>query len=279
MRPSIFTTQEREVTLTMLLKIIRREGAVEGVLLVGSGAKRVMDRWADIDLSVVVAPEKATRTTWNRLNVRVKKAFSVLTFGAFEYGLNDFISVILLKNYLEIDMGIVALKHLVARRESWKVLWAKSDRVAERMAESWKQRAIPDARESTKISLSGIGHHFRCAAVALVRDQPFRAAKEIEDIRNEIVNLWAAYEKKTAKHFRDVDSFREDIRKRLSSTFHKDVEKKALWKVLQNEVDLYFDVTNEMGYGLVHSRTVEKAMRNFLDQMESLESRKMINAK
>lgn len=265
---TIFTILEREVTLAKLLKIIKGESAVEGVLLVGSGAKGFLDRWADIDLSVVVDPERATKETWNCLNAKIKKSFSVLTFGTYEYGLNDFISVILLENFLEVDLGVLALKRLVARRESWKVLWAKSNRIAKRIAKSWKRRVIPDAGESARISLNGIGHHFRCAAVALVRDQPFRASKEIEDIRNEIVNLWATYEKKTAKHFRDVDTFRDDIRKRLGSTFHKGVEKKVLREVLQNEVELYFDVVNEIGSCPPQSKLVEKAVREYFVQMK-----------
>jgi predicted nucleotidyltransferase len=249
--------------LEQLLDLVKRQQEVIGVLLVGSGAKGFPDRWCDIDLAIVVAPEEQTPHVRDTILHAIKDSFNILSLWAGQYEDNNFISVILLTNFLEIDLGVMPFSKLAARRESWKVLFERTSDITNRMNETNKARTNPDPRIELDDSLNSIGHYIRCAVTAIQRGQPFRAAKEIEEIRNEAVRLWAMREKKIAKHFRDVDGMDKDFRSFLGSTYHGGVEIESVKAAFVNAFSLYFWVVENI-HNSPRISLLKNAMESYL---------------
>lgn len=263
----MYTEIDRQEILEKIVSILSSTCGIEGALLVGSGANGFSDRWSDIDLSIVVYPGDNTRMIWDKLNERILKEFDVLKVSLNEYGANNYISVILLTNFLELDMGVISLSNLTAKRDQWKILFDKSGKVSEKMEETWAKRRVPVLSTVVEQSLDSIWYHIKNAAFAVKRNKPYRAVKELEEFRNEIVELKALHENKIAKHFRDVDEMDGLFTERLGQTFFKELTIDSLAKVLIIMYELYFDVVKEI-HNNFEVIQYENQLREFLRDLE-----------
>ncbi|MCQ1529937.1 nucleotidyltransferase domain-containing protein [Lutispora saccharofermentans] len=262
----MYTVVERKDALEKLIEIISSMPNVEGCLLVGSGAIGFTDEWSDIDVSVVVYPEENTRAVWNELNKKILDSFSIYKYLLNEYGINNYITVILLKNFLEIDVGVISLNNLSAKREYWKVLFDKSSRVADKMKNTWENRKYPVLSTEIEQSLNSFWYNFKNAAFAIKRNKSYRAVKELEEIRNEIIRLKAIQEDKISKHYRDVDEMESWFIKRLENTFFGEIDIASLTNCFVSLLDLYFEVVKDM-YRNCEVNEYEAQLRDFLYEL------------
>ena len=76
----------------------------------------------------------------------------------------------------------------------------------------WKKSIVIDSAQSGTISVTLRG------AVAIQRDQPWRTVYEIEQIRNQTIELQGLREELETKRFRHVDQMSEDFLKSLEET-------------------------------------------------------------
>lgn len=235
-----------KTVLNRMTELLRKEPFVEGVLLVGSGAKGFPDEWMDLDLLVVVEPAEKTRSVFEQLNKKLKLSFEIYRLPTFEFGPESFLSRVLLSDFMEIDLGVVSLANLQARKEAWKILFENSDRIAQKMTETWHNRKIPDAQKAVLSSIQTSWRHIKNAAFAIKRSQPLRALKEMEILRNEAVELWGMYEDKTSKEFREVDAMRADFKRKLLDTYHLEAGSAGLVAAHIKIVQLYFWVIKEI---------------------------------
>lgn len=241
----MYSVIDRIDILDKLEGICKSIDDIDGMILVGSGAEGFTDKWSDIDLSIVVCEEEKTRQVWNKINEKIMSNFDLIKISYNEYGENNFLSAILLYNYLEVDIGVLAINKLVAKRRPWSILYDKSGYIAEKMNDTWRERKLPDLNTRIENSLDGIWYHIKNGAFALKREKPYRAIKEIEEMRNEIVTIRALQENKIAKHFRDVDDMDRLFLQRLGKTFFKEVTINELSRALINSLNLYFDLIKE----------------------------------
>ena len=86
------------------------------------------------------------------------------------------------------------------------------------MQSSWKNRSKPNLEEIYRYRLGSIWHYISYAAVAIQRDQPWRTVYEIEQIRNQTIELQGLREELETKRFRHVDQMSEDFLKSLEET-------------------------------------------------------------
>jgi hypothetical protein len=242
----LYTLESRQNTLSRIRDICRSLEDIEGVLLVGSGGGGFPDRWADIDLSVVVNPSQKTRVVWERLNAELKGSFDLISFGVGVYGENDFISIMLLQDYLEVDVGVISLQLLQAKKDKWRILYEKQDKILTKMQQSTKERKTTDPILVVRDRVSTVGHYVRTFEVAVNRKQPFRANKELEDLRNTVVEIWGCQKGKIAKHFRDVDGADRHFRSQLASTYPKSIELNDLAEAFSHVFDLFFRLAEEI---------------------------------
>ena len=261
----MYSQKARQDTLEKIVSICKSINDVEGVILVGSGGDQFPDKWADIDLSVVVYPASETKSVWDILNVKFRSSFKLITLGINQYGENDYISVLLLKNYLEVDVGVISLDNLEVKKDKWDILYEKQDKILKKMQQSSLKRRYIDPVQYVRHSVSNIGHHFRTFAVAINRNQPFRAIKELEDIRNLVVETWALQEGKVAKHFRDIDEADLGFRQKLVSTYPISFELDDLTTAFTNTFILFFKLAEEIDLENQEITSIKEEMKRLLE--------------
>jgi predicted nucleotidyltransferase len=178
----MFNEMDRKDILCKVERICKSIDDIDGMILVGSGAEGFTDKWSDIDLSIVICEEEKTRQVWDKINEEIISNFDTIKISYNEYEENNYLSAILLDNYLEIDIGVITINKLVAKRKSWSILYDKSGNVAEKMNRTWRERKLPNLNIQVENSLDGIWYHIKNCAFALKREKPYRAIKEIEEI-------------------------------------------------------------------------------------------------
>jgi len=264
----MYSEIDRKNILDKLVKVCKSIDDIDGVILVGSGAEGFTDKWSDIDLSIVIFEEEKTREVWDKINEDIISTFHIMKISYNEYGENNFLSAIFLNNYLEIDIGVLSINELVAKRKQWNILYDKSGTIAKRMNETWEKRKIPDIKIEIEHSVNTVWYHVKNGAFALKREKLYRAVKEIEELRNEIVKISALKENKVAKHFRDVDDMDKDFLQKLEETFFKEVTINEVSKSLINSLDLYFDLIKELSENYQEIVEYEDELRKLLVELE-----------
>lgn len=258
---------DRKEALNKIEQICKSIEDIDGVLLVGSGAVGFTDKWSDIDLSVVISKEEKTRQVWQKINEEIISQFDLIKIFYTEYGDNNFLSGVLLNNYLEIDIGVLSINKLVAKGRSWSVLYDKSGVITQKMNNTWEERKIQNITVEIEDSLSTIWYHFKNAAFALERKKFYRAIKEIEEVRNEIVEIRALQENRIAKHFRDVDNMDKLFLEKLEKTFFKELTISEISKSLVNTFNLYFDLIKEIYQNCEEVIQYEHKLRRLLSEL------------
>ncbi|MBB6217887.1 putative nucleotidyltransferase [Anaerosolibacter carboniphilus] len=264
----MYSEIDRKDALEKLIKICRSIENIDGVILVGSGAEGFTDKWSDIDLSIVICQEEKTRQVWDKINEKIICTFDIMKILYNEYGENNFLSAILLNNYLELDIGVLAINRLVAKRKSWNVLYDKSGIITKKLNDTWQERKIPDLNARVENSLNSIWYHIKNGVMALKRKKSYRVIKEIEELRNEIIEIRALQENKTAKHFRDVDDMEKCFLEKLEKTFFKEISIDELSKTLINSFNLYFDLIKEIRQNCEEVIKYENQLRKLLLELE-----------
>jgi len=268
LQEKMYSEIDRKNILDKLVKICKSIEDIDGVILVGSGAEGFTDKWSDIDLSIVIFEEEKIRQVWDKVNEDIISTFDIMKISYNEYEENNFLSAIFLNNYLEIDIGVLSINKLVAKRKPWNILYDKSGNIAKRMDETWEKRKIPSLNIEIEHSVNTVWYHIKNGAFALKREKLYRAVKEIEELRNEIVKIRALKENKVAKHFRDVDDMDKAFLQGLEKTFFKEVTINELSKALINSLDLYFDLIKELNENYEEIIEYEYEIRKLLVELE-----------
>ena len=213
-----YSPAEREATLNRLLTALRNDQCITGLLVVGSGAEGFEDIYSDIDLCAVTTSADDVRPAFQEWGVKIREILPVFHSVESVRGANIYLWILLLENFLEIDLCFLCLDDLEARRNRWKTVFDRSGRIEGIMQSSWKNRPKPNLEETYRYRLGSIWHYISYAAVAVQRDQPWRAIYEIEQIRNQTIELRGLREALETKRFRHVDQMSEDFLAELEQT-------------------------------------------------------------
>lgn len=108
------------------------------------------------------------------------------------------------------------------------------------MQSSWKNRPKPNLEETYRYRLGSIWHYISYAAVAVQRDQPWRAVYEIEQIRNQTIELRGLREELETKRFRHVDQMSEDFLTSLEQTLVLSLRSVDLMNALRAATACFF---------------------------------------
>ena len=213
-----YSPTTREAPLNRLLTALQSDQRIAGLLIVGSGAEGFEDVYSDIDLCAVTTFADDVRPAFQEWGVKIREMLPVFHSVESVQGANIYLWILLLENFLEIDLCFLCLDDLRARRNRWKTVFDRSGRIEDIMQSSWKNRSKPNLEEIYRYILGSIWHYISYAAVAIQRDQPWRAVYEIEQIRNQTIELRGPREELETKRFRHVDQMSEDFLKSLEET-------------------------------------------------------------
>lgn len=238
-----YSPATREAILDCLLAALQSDTRITGLLVVGSGAEGFEDIYSDIDLCAVTTSADDVRPAFQEWGVKIREMLPV--FHSFESvrGANIYLWILLLENFLEIDLCFLCLDDLHARRNRWKTVFDRSGKIEGIMQSSWKNRSKPNLEEIYRYRLGSIWHYISYAAVAIQRDQPWRAVYEIEQIRNQTIELHGLREELETKRFRHVDQMSEDFLKSLEQTLVLSLRSVDLMNALRAATTCFFRET------------------------------------
>ena len=230
----------RETTLNRLLTALQSDQRIAGLLVVGSGAEGFEDVYSDIDLCAVTTSADDVRPAFQEWGVKIREMLPVFHSVESVRGSNIYLWILLLENFLEIDLCFLCLDDLYARRNRWKTIFDRSGRIEDIMQSSWKSRPKPNLEETYRYRLGSILHYISYAAVAIQRDQPWRAMYEIEQIRNQTIELRGLREELETKRFRHVDQMSDDFLMSLEQTLVLSLRRVDLMNVLRAATTCFF---------------------------------------
>lgn len=248
-----YTREDKEKIKQKILEIAKGHGEVCGVILVGSSANNKGDEYSDLDISIVVSEEGKTEEVWKKINAEVKTALKLVFLYENTYAENNYLSVTFMENFLEVDLGVISLDLLEARRPDWEIIFDRDGSVLKKMQETSNPESdkIKFDEEFINVNLTHALYHTRNFLVALRRGRLFRAMKEIEDFRNNLIDLVGDQEGLATKHYREVDKFAEDTKVDLAKCYAKSIDEKEIRGVYLDILGLFFKrmerMNQEMG--------------------------------
>lgn len=243
-----YSPTTREATLNRLLTALQSDQRIAGLLIVGSGAEGFEDVYSDIDLCAVTTFADDVRPAFQEWGVKIREMLPVFHSVESVQGANIYLWILLLENFLGIDLCFLCLDDLHARRNRWKTVFDRSGRIEDIMQSSWKNRSKPNLEEIYRSEdllnrLSSIWHYISYAAVAIQRDQPWRAVYEIEQIRNQTIELRGLREELETKRFRHVDQMSENFLAGLEETLVLSLRSVDLMNTLRAATTCFFHET------------------------------------
>jgi predicted nucleotidyltransferase len=179
----LFTPEEREETAQRVSRLLVEDSRVEGVVVVGSLASSA-DRWADIDLEVLVADDEelpAVAADW------VGYLYELLpVVHHFETVFGEtLVRGFLLENLLELDLAFERAE----RFSIWgsaRVVFDRSGRVVEAANAPTKE----DPHPADRVGEAGFAwHDVLHACTAVRRDRPWQGLWYLERVRNRTLKL------------------------------------------------------------------------------------------
>ena len=213
-----YSPATREAILDRLLTALRSDKRITGVVVVGSGAEGFEDIYSDIDVCAVTAVVDDVKPAFQEWGVKIQEMLPMFNSIEVPRSPNVYLWVFLLENFLEIDLCFLCLDDLRATRKRWKTVLDRSGEIEGILQSSWVNRPKPDLEEAYRSRLNTILHYISHAAVAIHRNQPWRALYEIELIRNQTIELQGLREELETKRFRHVDQMSEDFLACLEGT-------------------------------------------------------------
>jgi hypothetical protein len=161
--------------------------AVEGLIVVGSGAHDFTDDMSDLDVILVVDPVDKLQPVVEAIAKSIDVDHRPLVLSRYRHHAEVHVLCYLFEDMLELDLGIWSLSRLFASKPEWKIQYSKSDRVVRKLEDTVHSPPVPD--QTGEALLQSMWIQARAAVVAISRNQTFKATSEINAIRTSTVKL------------------------------------------------------------------------------------------
>jgi len=241
-----FTPAERQGILDQLLAALGEDPRVAGVLVVGSGAEGFEDVYSDVDLCVVIDQAQNVQPAFREWGEKFRASLPVFYCGESIRGPNSYLWVLLLDNFLEIDAGFLCLDDLSARRGRWKTAFDRSGKIEDIMRTSWANRTGPDLHESYGRRVNWVWHNVIHATIAAQRGQWWKALYELEQVRNQAIELRGLREGLETKRFRHVDRMSGEFLADVGQTLVARLGTAEIMRALRAATGCFFDEARRM---------------------------------
>ncbi|HET6445901.1 MAG TPA: nucleotidyltransferase domain-containing protein [candidate division Zixibacteria bacterium] len=264
-----FTEEERQDILNDLLALMGQDDRLSGVILVGSAAEGFDDRFSDIDLSVVVDGEHEVATLFDDWKTRIAALFPVLSVFEVAHSENMFLSGFLLTNILELDIGFLSIKDLLAKQRRWKIVFDRSGQIEEIMRSSWENREPSDRESEYRRRLDSIWHYITHTALSIARGHRWRAIHYLDVVRVRSIELACIRRNLDPHHFRPVHLLPPDFLDQLQGTLPKSAEETEIFRALRASSELFFNECSaiDQSLGKDLSSNLRAGMNSYLEMI------------
>ena len=243
----MYSVEERENSLNRLVNYLSNINSVKAVVLVGSLAGNESDKYSDIDFSVIVDDE-SVEMVYNEFCNKLETNNDIFRYFKQIYGEKNCLAGIFLKNGLEIDVGFATEENFLKKCESnavpkYKVMYGRNDFSLNASSKETKE----DYQALLKQANLDIWYNLKNAIYGLKRNRLFRVIKELDDIRNQLLEIIAVREGVEFSHFKEIDKLSDDIKNKLSQTYFKEVSDKELKRSLMSLLNLFISILHDDG--------------------------------
>lgn len=214
----MYNEQERNNILNKLVEQFNNRPEILSVIQVGSGAIGYKDRYSDLDL-VVVIDNSNISDVFKKTNDDIRNLYDIFYVDNME---NNNLQLFLLNNYLEIDIGYYTLETLYARRQNYKVIFDKTNKVEEIMTKSWLElkdknkgtTGIVNMNDIIKYIDKELWYNVIHSVVSFKRNNIYKSYYELDQIRNYVIDLIAKRNNKESKRYRSINELdKEELAK------------------------------------------------------------------
>ena len=268
---SHYSPATREAILDRLLAALQSDKRLAGLLVVGSGAEGFEDDHSDIDLCAVTTSVDDVRPAFQEWGMKIREMLPMFHSLESPRAPNVYLWVFLLENFLEIDLCFLCLDDLRATRKRWKTVFDRSQRIENIMLSTWENRPKPNLEEAYRSRISSIWHCIKHAAIAVRRDQPWRAIFELELIRDRTIELRGLREELETKRFRHVDQMPEDFLVGIEQTLVLSLKDTDIMNALKAATACFFREARQYDkiLNLELAERLETKMKTYLERFES----------
>ena len=231
----IFDVKDRQEVFEYILSITGKNPKIVSLVQVGSGAYGYHDEKSDLDFVIALDTDSSMSEVMDYMRDNISSKYDIQYCKKSEA---SHLLVIVLSNLLEIDMGFGGYEYAAARKPEYKVLYDNTGVVEEKMDKSreWMDDSIYGNKRQNDIETArdSVWARMMHAAVAIYRNNFFRAIGELDYIRRVYVDLLGDRYKLESGCNHDMDKLPDEAKSDLKSTLVYSEDPKDLWTSLLN---------------------------------------------
>lgn len=244
----MFTIEEREIIKDKIVDYFSKDKNVLAVCLVGSNATGDSDEYSDLDISIIVEDEHI-KTIWQKFYDDIALNEQIFRYFKLQFNKNSYLVSIFLNNGLEIDIGFTGVEGFIEKNTSKPNLkYLEAYKKSNFVIPSTNNLLRYDGMKDLEKANSNIWYNFKNAMFALKRNKLFRCAKEIEECRNDIINIITSLNNLESKHFKEVDKLTEENKHKIETTYPKRISYYSLKDALLSTMNLFFEILRNNGF-------------------------------
>lgn len=265
----IFSPQRRDEVLENLRTFLQADEQVAGVVLLGPLAQGRQDLFGGLALQIVVKNGAVFPSLYRKWKQRLQALFPAAYL--FEENVTEHSARLhlMLSDYLELDLHLVRLAHLRARRKPWKVLFDQTlaNELEGKLNATYQPSPHDRPTRLYQETMSTVWRPIvRCVA-AVKRGDVWQAIYMLDTLRHLTIQIAAVNHDLEAAEFAEVDQLPEMLLIRLRHTVPTSLSQTALRRALRTTVLLLFSEAEqlEQKLGVELASEVQRRMRPFVE--------------
>ena len=242
----MYTTIERQNYVNLIVELLSKNKNVDALFLVGSLGNGTQDDYSDVDITVIVK-DGFVKKTYSNFEKHIKQKFDCFKYFKMEYNPNSLLYGIFTNSALEIDLGFNNL-------ENFNLTKSKKQNANIKLLYCAPNFSLPKVKpvkqNKTNLILERNGdmwYNFKNCIFALKRKKLFRAINELDEIRNQIIELYAQIYGLTFKHYRNLDNFNDAIKSKIKKLFPTEISLNGIKQPLVYSINLFCEILKENG--------------------------------
>ncbi len=255
----MYSVKERQEILNELIDMFKAREGILAIVLVGSASYGFRDNYSDIDIALVYDENCALDEVFQKTFDDINSKYNI---SVYLNQLGRCLQVILLDNYLEIDIGYYTIDSLSARRGEYKVVYDRTDSVNEIMRSSWNENRVKNMGTTGNVDIgnecfkidANLWYNIIHTVNAFNRGEIYRCYFELGELRNNIISLIGKRNSLEAKRFRNIHKLSCEEKAKIDFLFDYPNSKEQLKNILLVMLELFYEEFNHWN----HNPSVEK---------------------
>jgi len=240
----MFQIEDRKIVMEEIENYTKLIQGIQGLLLVGSGATGFRDRYSDLDLVVVVEEPQNVVHVNKQIKRFLQSKFSILKEKTYHHEMDVLVSCFFFDNYLELDLGVWSFEKIKATKPNWAIIFDRDKMISKKLNDTLDKTVHSEIDDAINESLSLIWQFFRGTVVALKREHFIKALKDIDFIRNQMIELICLRNNINYDYDKSIDDIDGRYYQRLQKTYEVKMDYNSIKNVIFDVMHLYFDVIN-----------------------------------